>query len=57
MDILISKGTWFCCRNIVSSEAHLLEIFSHFLNTEDKVNCPALKENTTALQDYCFSYH
>lgn len=41
----------------ISGEAHLLEIVSHFLNTEDTVNCLALKENTTAFQAGWFSYH
>lgn len=52
--------------NSISGEAHLLERVSHFLNTDDMANFPALKENTTACQagwftyhegDACFSYH
>lgn len=38
------KSTWYYYRNVISIEAHLLEIFSHFLNTEDKVNCTAYKK-------------
>lgn len=57
MDFLITRGASSCCRSFISSEAHLLEIFSHFVNTEAGVNCPALKESATAFQAYCFSHH
>lgn len=38
------ESTWYYYRDIIPIEAHLLEIFSHFLNTEGKVNYTAWKK-------------